>query len=84
MLSLQKHEHRSEHWIISKGTAKVINGEDEIIVKEKGAVFIPRQNVHRVENIGDNALHIIEVQFGDILEEGDIVRLEDDYGRISN
>lgn len=83
-LSLQKHEHRSEHWIISKGTAKVINGEDEIIVKEKGAVFIPRQNVHRVENIGDNSLHIIEVQFGDILEEGDIVRLEDDYGRISN
>ena len=82
-LSLQKHEHRSEHWIISKGTAKVINGEDTIIVKEKGTVFIPQQNVHRVENIGDTPLHIIEVQFGDVLEEGDIVRLEDDYGRMS-
>ncbi len=83
-LSLQKHEHRSEHWIVSKGTANVINGDDTVIVKEKGAVFIPRQNVHRVENIGDTPLHIIEVQFGDILEEGDIVRLEDDYGRLSN
>lgn len=83
-LSLQKHEHRSEHWIISKGTAKVVNGDDTLIVKEKGAVFIPQQNVHRVENIGDTSLHIIEVQFGDILEEGDIVRLEDDYGRVSN
>lgn len=83
-LSLQKHEHRSEHWIVSKGTANVINGDDTVIVKEKGAVFIPQQNVHRVENIGDTPLHIIEVQFGDILEEGDIVRLEDDYGRLSN
>jgi len=83
-LSLQKHEHRSEHWIISKGTAKVVNGDDTLIVKEKGAVYIPQQNVHRVENIGDIPLHIIEVQFGDILEEGDIVRLEDDYGRVSN
>ena len=83
-LSLQKHEHRSEHWIVSKGTANVINGDDTVIVKEKGSVFIPQQNVHRVENIGDTPLHIIEVQFGDILEEGDIVRLEDDYGRLSN
>lgn len=83
-LSLQKHEHRSEHWIISKGTAKVVNGDDTVIVKEKGALFIPQRNIHRVENIGDIPLHIIEVQFGDILEEDDIVRLEDDYGRVSN
>ena len=83
-LSLQKHEHRSEHWVISKGTAKIINGDETLIVKEKGAVFIPQQNMHRVENIGDIPLHIIEVQFGDILEEDDIVRLEDDYGRVSN
>ena len=81
-LSLQKHQHRSEHWIISKGTAKVENGDETVIVKEKGAVFIPQQNIHRVENIGDTPLHIIEVQFGDILEENDIERLEDDYGRV--
>jgi mannose-1-phosphate guanylyltransferase/mannose-6-phosphate isomerase len=83
-LSLQKHEHRSEHWIISKGTAKVTNGDETFIVKEKGALFIPQRNIHRIENIGNTPLHIIEVQFGIILEEDDIVRLEDDYGRISN
>jgi len=83
-LSLQKHEHRSEHWIISKGTAKVVNGDETFIVKEKGALFIPQRNIHRVENIGNTPLHIIEVQFGIILEEDDIVRLEDDYGRVSN
>jgi len=83
-LSLQKHEHRSEHWIISKGTAKVTNGDETVIVKEKGALFIPQRNIHRIENIGNTPLHIIEVQFGIILEEDDIVRLEDDYGRVSN
>ncbi len=83
-LSLQKHEHRSEHWIVSKGTAKVVNGDDTVIVKEKGSIFIPRQNIHRIENESDTHLHIIEVQFGDILDEDDIVRIEDDYGRISN
>ena len=83
-LSLQKHEHRSEHWIISKGTAKVTNGDETFIVKEKGALFIPQRNIHRIENIGNTPLHIIEVQFGIILEEDDIVRLEDDYGRVSN
>ncbi len=83
-LSLQKHEHRSEHWIISKGTAKVTKGDETVIVKEKGALFIPQRNIHRIENIGNTPLHIIEVQFGIILEEDDIVRLEDDYGRVSN
>lgn len=80
-LSLQKHKHRAEHWVVSNGTAKVTNGDDIIILKEKGSVFIRKSSVHRLENIGSDPLHIIEVQFGKILEEDDITRLEDDFGR---
>ena len=80
-LSLQKHRHRSEHWVVSKGTARVVNGDETVVLNEKQTIFIPKSNVHRIENIGHEELHIIEVQFGEILEEDDIIRLEDDYGR---
>ena len=80
-LSLQKHRHRSEHWVVSKGTAKVINGDETLVLKETESVFIAKSNVHRIENIGEEELHIIEVQFGEILEEDDIERIEDDFGR---
>ncbi len=80
-LSLQKHHHRSEHWVVVKGTAKVVNGDQTTILKENESIFVPKGNKHRMENPGDENLHIIEVQYGDYLGEDDIVRIEDDFGR---
>ncbi len=81
-LSLQLHYHRSEHWVVVQGTAKVtINGQ-ESIVHEGESLFVPKSSIHRVENPGKVALEIIEVQVGEYLGEDDIVRLEDVYGRL--
>lgn len=80
-LSLQSHKHRSEHWVITSGTAKVTNGKNVVVLNENESIFIPVGNVHRLENKGIKPLHIIEIQFGNYLNEDDIVRLEDDYGR---
>ncbi len=82
ILSLQLHNHRSEHWIIIKGTAKVTRGDETIILNENQSVFIPLGEKHRVENPGQEALELIEVQSGSYLGEDDIIRLEDQYGRI--
>ncbi|MEM5768701.1 MAG: cupin domain-containing protein, partial [Bacillota bacterium] len=81
-LSLQMHYHRSEHWIVTKGTAKVTIGEKEQMVHENESVFVPKSTKHRLENPGRITLEIIEVQNGNYLEEDDIVRFEDQYGRI--
>ncbi len=81
ILSLQLHRHRSEHWVIVAGTAKVTCGDKTIILNENESVFIPVGEKHRVENPGQVALEIIEVQSGSYLGEDDIVRLEDQYGR---
>ncbi len=81
-LSLQMHNRRCEHWIVAKGTAKVINGDLTLILDENQSTYIPQKNVHRIENIGEIPLEIIEVQIGDYLEEDDIVRFEDDFGRL--
>lgn len=81
-LSLQMHYHRSEHWIVVRGTAKVQIGEIVQYVHENESVFIPKSTVHRLENPGKIPLEIIEVQVGEYLEEDDIVRLEDNYGRV--
>jgi len=81
-LSLQSHEHRSEHWVIISGEAKVQVGHDFLILRENQHVYIPKKTLHRVENIGETLLEFIETQIGDILEEEDIVRYEDDFGRI--
>lgn len=80
-LSLQMHYHRSEHWIVIGGTAKVTLGETEQMVHENQSVFIPMSTKHRLENPGRINLEIIEVQNGHYLEEDDIVRFEDVYGR---
>ena len=81
-LSLQLHYHRSEHWVIIKGEAKVTRGDTEQILQENGSIYIPKEALHRLENIGSSSLEIIEVQVGSYLEEDDIVRLEDLYGRL--
>lgn len=83
-LSLQMHHHRSEHWVVVKGTAKVTNNDQVIMVAENESVYIPKTHKHRLENPGVIPLEIIEVQCGEYLEEDDIVRFEDDYGRNSD
>lgn len=80
-LSLQKHFHRAEHWVVVKGTARVIRGDEEITISEDQSSYIPIGTVHRLENPGVIPLEIIEVQTGSYLGENDIVRFEDSYGR---
>ncbi len=80
-LSLQKHHHRAEHWVVVKGTAKVTCGEDVRLLTENQSTYIPPGEVHRLENPGQIHLEIIEVQSGSYLGEDDIVRLDDHYGR---
>lgn len=81
-LSLQYHHHRSEHWTVVSGTARVTVGERVFTMTANESVYIPKGDVHRLENIGDEELHLIEVQCGTYLGEDDIVRLEDQYDRI--
>lgn len=80
-LSLQMHYHRSEHWIVTGGTAQVTIGEEVKMVHENESVFIPMSTKHRLENPGRIPLEIIEVQNGKYLEEDDIIRFDDVYGR---
>lgn len=80
-LSLQKHHHRAEHWIVVKGTAEITNGEKVILLTENQSTYIPLGEVHRLANPGTIPLEIIEVQSGSYLGEDDIVRFEDTYGR---
>jgi mannose-1-phosphate guanylyltransferase/mannose-1-phosphate guanylyltransferase/mannose-6-phosphate isomerase len=81
-LSLQYHHHRSEHWTVVSGTARVTVGDSISVMTENESVYIPKGAVHRLENIGDEELHLIEVQCGTYLGEDDIIRLEDQYDRI--
>lgn len=80
-LSLQMHHHRSEHWVVIKGTAKVTVGEQVHFVHENESIYIPKSTLHRLENPGKIMLEIIEVQNGEYLSEDDIIRIKDDYGR---
>ncbi len=80
-LSLQKHHHRSEHWVVVKGTAEVTRGDETILLTENESVYIPLGTIHRLKNPGKLDLDIIEVQSGGYLGEDDIVRVEDFYGR---
>jgi mannose-1-phosphate guanylyltransferase/mannose-6-phosphate isomerase len=80
-LSLQKHHHRAEHWIVVKGTGRITCGEKVFLLTENQSTYIPIGEVHRLENPGSIELEIIEVQSGSYLGEDDIVRLEDNYGR---
>jgi mannose-1-phosphate guanylyltransferase/mannose-6-phosphate isomerase len=81
-LSLQKHFHRAEHWVVVAGTAMVTRDGDEIMLRENESVYLPLGSVHRLANPGRIALTLIEVQSGSYLGEDDIVRFEDTYGRV--
>jgi len=81
-LSLQMHHHRSEHWIVVSGMAKVVNGQQELFVQTNESTYIPAGHKHRLENPGMLPLVMIEVQSGEYLGEDDIVRFEDIYGRV--
>ncbi|MFB3885599.1 MAG: mannose-1-phosphate guanylyltransferase/mannose-6-phosphate isomerase [Thermodesulfobacteriota bacterium] len=80
-LSLQTHSHRSEHWVVVKGTAKVTIGGKEIFIHENESAYVPKSTLHRLENAGKIPAEIIEVQNGEYLEEDDIERFDDHYGR---
>jgi mannose-1-phosphate guanylyltransferase/mannose-6-phosphate isomerase len=80
-LSLQSHEHRAEHWVVVKGTAKVVNGENLLTLHENQSTYIPAKCKHQLSNPSAESLEIIEVQSGDYLEEDDIIRYKDEYGR---
>ena len=80
-LSLQMHHHRSEHWIVVSGTAKVVIGDQVEHIGVQESTFVPAGTTHRIENPGPRPLIIIEIQSGLYLGEDDIVRLQDDYGR---
>lgn len=80
-LSLQKHHHRSEHWVVVSGTAEVTIGDKVCLLQENESTFIPAGTTHRLANPGKVSLHLIEVQCGPYLGEDDIVRIEDEYGR---
>lgn len=80
-LSLQMHHHRSEHWIVVCGMARVVNGEQEVFINTNESTYIPAGHQHRLENPGILELVMIEVQSGEYLGEDDIVRFQDHYGR---
>jgi mannose-1-phosphate guanylyltransferase len=81
-LSLQSHNFRSEHWVIVKGKGKVQLGKEFHILQENQHIYIPVKELHRIENIGDEMLEFTETQIGNYLGEDDIIRYQDDYGRV--
>jgi mannose-1-phosphate guanylyltransferase/mannose-6-phosphate isomerase len=80
-LSLQMHHHRSEHWVVVQGTARVTMDGREYLLRKGESTFVPIGSIHRLENPGMIPLEIIEVQIGDHISEDDIIRFEDDYNR---
>ncbi|MDA8548393.1 sugar phosphate nucleotidyltransferase [Candidatus Pelagibacter bacterium] len=83
ILSLQKHHHRAEHWLVTKGNPKITLNKNSFIKKPNEHIFIPLEAIHRIQNPGKKPVKIIEAQLGLILKENDIVRLQDNYGRIN-
>jgi mannose-1-phosphate guanylyltransferase/mannose-6-phosphate isomerase len=81
-LSLQMHHHRAEHWIVVTGTAEITSGDKVMLLTENQSTYIPLGQIHRLANPGNIPLEIIEVQSGSFLGEDDIVRFEDNYGRL--
>ncbi len=80
-LSLQVHRHRAEHWVVVSGSARVIKGDSVFDLHINQSTYIPPNTKHRLENLGDEVLQVIEVQTGVTLSEDDIIRIDDDYGR---
>jgi len=83
-LSLQMHHHRSEHWIVVSGTARVTCGDQEVLLGNNQSTYVPQCTPHRLENPGVIPLVLIEVQNGEYLGEDDIIRYQDDYARTEN
>ena len=84
ILSLQKHHHRAEHWLVTKGNPKITLNKKQFIKKPNDHIYIPMKSIHRIENIENKSVKIIEAQIGSILRENDIVRFKDDYGRVKD
>ena len=82
ILSLQKHYHRAEHWLVTQGKPKITLNKDSFLMKKNDHAFIPVGAIHRIQNLGIKPVKIIEAQVGSILKETDIVRFQDSYGRI--
>ena len=80
-LSLQKHRHRAEHWVVVSGIARITCGNKTFKLEKNQSTYIPKGEIHRIENQENIALEIIEIQTGSYLGEDDIIRLEDDYER---
>jgi mannose-1-phosphate guanylyltransferase/mannose-6-phosphate isomerase len=80
-LSLQSHKHRSEHWVVVAGVATVTNGDEILTFQKNQSTYIPKGTKHRLENLGGEPLHIVEIQVGQYMGEDDIQRYEDNYGR---
>jgi len=80
-LSLQSHNHRSEHWVICTGKARVQLNDNFIVMNPNEHIYIPAKALHRMENMGDEVVEFIETQIGDYLGEDDIIRYQDDFGR---
>ena len=81
-LSMQMHNHSSEHWVVVSGVATISNNQKELTLQENESTYIPKTQKHRLENRSEKPLAIIEVQCGDYVGEDDIVRFDDQYGRI--
>ncbi len=81
-LSLQRHRHRAEHWVVVRGSGKVVRGDETFLLSENQSAYIPIDTRHRLENSGHTPLELIEVQSGSYLGEDDIIRYDDAYGRI--
>ena len=79
--SLQYHKKRSEHWVVTKGTATITLNEKTFKLREKESIFVRLGQTHRIENKTQELLEIVEVQIGKVLDENDIVRIDDIYGR---
>ena len=82
ILSLQKHHHRAEHWLVTQGNPKITLNKDNFKMKPNEHIFIPLQAIHRIQNPGKKPVKIMEAQVGSILKETDIVRYQDVYGRV--
>ena len=80
-LSLQRHQHRAEHWVVVRGLAEVICGDEKYTLQQSESTYIPKGEIHQLSNPGKEVLKIIEIQTGDYLEDDDIERLRDQYGR---
>jgi len=83
-LSLQSHIHREEHWVITQGYVTVTLNNTQTVYSPSQHIFIPKQAIHRLENLSQSPVELIEVQLGDYLGEDDIKRYEDIYGRLEN